>query len=125
MYTFPETGGTVISFCTWWHIRHGQDAISFDTGARARVYVFKFENVVMAIVARKSSLRHYHLTLYNNVYNDIIVYFRYRIPKNSIFTLIYVILRRVRHRLLGVVRVVLRRSNVIRNVYAQSHFCGS
>ena len=109
----------------WWQIRHGQSAISFDTGTKARVYVFKFENVVKAIVARKSPLRHYRLSLYNYLYSGVIVHFRYRIRKNSTFALIYVILRRVKHRLLGVVRVLLRCSNVIRNVYAQSHFCGS
>ncbi|TFB23796.1 hypothetical protein E3U32_14610 [Lelliottia nimipressuralis] len=79
----------------------------------------------MAIVARKSTLRYSRLTLYKQIHNDIIVYFHYRILKNSIFALICVILRPVRHRLLGVVKVVLRRLNVIRNVYAQSHFCGS
>ncbi|AVG37739.1 hypothetical protein MC67_06185 [Enterobacter cloacae complex sp.] len=60
------------------------------------------------MVARKFSRRHYRLSLYSYVYSESILHFRYRIPKNRIFTLIYVILRRVRHRLLGVVRLLLR-----------------
>ncbi|RJL03899.1 hypothetical protein D5066_03265 [Enterobacter chuandaensis] len=61
----------------------------------------------MAIVARKFSLRHHRLSLYNYVYSDSVLHFRYRIPKNRTFALIYVILHWVGHRLLGVVRLLL------------------
>ncbi|UQC70514.1 hypothetical protein C0560_06835 [Lelliottia sp. AC1] len=80
---------------------------------------------VMPIVARKWRFRHSPISLYNYIYSDQIVHFHYRIRKNQCFALIYVILTGVGHRLLGVVGLLLRGSNVIRNLYAQSHFCGS
>ena len=106
MYTFPDREAQSFLSVPWWQIRHGQGAISLDTGARARVYVFSFENVVMAIVAWKSRLRHCRFSLYKFIHNDVIVHFHYRIRKNSAFALIYVIMDCERHRLLGVVALL-------------------
>ncbi|EFC55614.1 hypothetical protein ENTCAN_07800 [Enterobacter cancerogenus ATCC 35316] len=89
------------------------------------MYVFKFENVVKAIVARKSPLRHYRFSLYNSLHNVTIVHFNDRIPKNRNFALIYVIMHRVSNRLFGVVELLLRGQNLIRKINAQSHFCRS
>ena len=106
MYTFPDREAQSFLSVPWWQNRHGQGAISLDTGARARVYVFSVENRVMAIVAWKSPLRHYRFSLYKFIYSGIIVHFHYRIRINSAFALIYVIMEGKRHRLLGVVALL-------------------
>jgi len=88
MYTFPDTGGTVISSCTLVAVAPRPERhIIVDTGVKARVYVFSDENVVMPIVARKGGFRHPALSLYKLIYNDLIVHFRYRIRQSHGFAL--------------------------------------
>ncbi|ROU12952.1 hypothetical protein EB837_15070 [Kluyvera ascorbata] len=48
----------------------------------------------------------FSLSLYKVIYSEPIVHFPYRIRKNHVFALIYVILMRVEHRLLEVVRLM-------------------
>ncbi|THE45837.1 hypothetical protein DJ495_02690 [Raoultella ornithinolytica] len=62
--------------------------------------------MVYADSSAETAVLPFSLSLYNYVYIDTIVHFRYRIAKNQAFALISVILSGSGHRLLGVDRLL-------------------
>ena len=89
MYTFPDTGGEVISSFALVAI-----FVSIVT-AKAPYQLTQVQRleclVVMPILTCKWDFYHSHLSLCNRIYSVMIELFRYRIRKNERFTLIYII----------------------------------
>ena len=122
MYTFPDTGGEVISSClpggNLYEHCHGQSPLSVDPGAEARVFEW-----FMPILACKCRIfYHPHFSLCNHVYSVMIVLFRYRIRENGGFTLIYIIRRHSVHRPLEVGRKIVCILNIGRLIAVSPQF---